>query len=181
MSEVTFGEIQRLVVQSAREGVEAYVRSTDVFCLVPWHATDDEWVVATVGFVAGEQTGRITLLCERRLARRIQHAAIRNPGISELGERDLIGELANMLSGRLKHHLLALGIGIDITTPETGISRNMRPTARGPFPTCLAVPLGSDTLYIDLQTSADGTDRALPVQANPVVAPVVAEGDLVFF
>jgi len=180
---VSFDEIQEVLLRSAEDTISTHALAGNVARSVPTHTTDEEWVVATVGFVADDQDGRVTLLGPRRVVRRLQPPPESwHQSICEATERDALGELANMLIGRFKHHLLTRGAMITITTPSTGISRTMRPHASGgPFPSCLFVPIGNDRLYLHLQTSADGEEKPLPSTRRPVVLPEVMEGDLVLF
>src|SRR3954452_2850661 len=95
---LSFEEIQAVLVVCAEETVRTHARAGNIARSVPSHVTDNEWVVATVGFTADDQDGRLTIPPPRRVVRRLQPPPEPwRDGACESTECDVLGELANML------------------------------------------------------------------------------------
>jgi len=176
-----FNELERMLLASAQEMARhqvanvrngSSVRSSDA--PLP---SDHEIVVATISFSAATVTGSISLLSPRSVARRLQPPDLALP--ADVADKEVIGELANMLAGRLKNHLLSRGVAATIATPTTGIARSMRLRECDAMPSCRDLPTGRGSIFMHLQTAGDGDDVVLQDEGS--IDFGCREGDVILF
>jgi hypothetical protein len=90
----------------------------------PPQPTDEEVVIASIGFAAHGARGGLVLFATRASAVAARPSGIE--GADEVVDCDVIGELANMLLGSLKNQLLHRGVVLMLGTPMTTIARMAR-------------------------------------------------------
>lgn len=143
---------------------------------------ESEVIFASIGFACEGAQGSLLLLAPRETARGLPAIpALALEGGSEVAECDVIGELSNMLIGRLKNKLLHRGVVLMLGTPMTTIARMARvlastePTSTAWF--CIELPSGP--IFVRLDARFEPT---FELQTGPEsVRAAGVEGDMLFF
>lgn len=140
-------ELERMLATSADEIIVPRERPSS-----PPPQQEDGMVVATIAFEGEHAHGTLSLIGRPAVMTALQPAPLDE-------ERDVVacevlGDLANLVLGRLKAHLLMRGVDIAIGTPVTGVARNMRPTDDA-FPCCQQVELAAGCVFMRLDASFD--------------------------
>lgn len=134
-------------------------------------------VVATLTFSASSVRGVVTLMSPRDFVGQLQtEVQARDAAL-----RDVLGEIANLLGGRLKRHLLARGVAIRIGTPSTGIAENIRIRPdENPFADCHVLAFARGRVFMRLDVVIDPT-LVVSESLSPETHSVADEGGLFFF
>lgn len=139
---------------------------------------DGEGVASIIGYTGEHVRGALVLFAERPFAESLQ------PDVAQAGDdalRDVFGEFANMLLGRVKNQLLRRAVVLQMATPTTSFGRDLR---------ILAPKVGSSAWHAFESVSGrvfvrfDVTMEPGFVLGEPVVEPGEApavEGDLMMF
>jgi hypothetical protein len=177
---ISFAEVQQYLVDGATRlfegyGVPAtYVVGDDV-ASVPGAA-----VMAVVGYASPTVRGAVLLLAPRALVETLVPQELRNRTSAEEALRDVLGEFANMLAGRVKNQLVAHGVApmlvpptavfgdeLELPAPVSGLSAWHRFVTR------------HGDLFIRFDASFDAGFSLAPADAN--MAPAVHEGEMVLW
>jgi hypothetical protein len=121
-----------------------------------------------------------------------------DPSETEVVVCDVLGEMGNMLVGRLKNRLLTRGLTLFSGLPTSGLARKMRLKAgegtasawhrfaldNGPLFLRLNATFDQDFVLAEEPTadpSTASTSSVASIDSSGATAPVGAEGDMMFF
>lgn len=83
---------------------------------------------------------------------------------------DWIAEIANLLLGRVKSHLLSRGVSIALSTPITLTATAFRFERFVGTPVVHEFKLGDDTMHVAFEAVSDPDVRLMPARADAAVA-----------
>jgi CheY-specific phosphatase CheX len=139
---------------------------------------DDGTFVANIGFVGDELRGSIVLLTSARVVRAMQPDYVRPDVTTEAVVRDLLGELANLVLGRLKNNLVKRGVLVLVATPTTMSGRELEVSSPSAAPwSALTCPEG--TIYARLDADFSGCP-SLEEEPSPDAESPMDAGELTF-
>jgi hypothetical protein len=150
----TLQELERLLSLSAEETLAPYgVRGGA--CRADHVPTDGSTVVATIEFSAPRASGSITIVAGYHVVE-----DLRPEGVTASDEAlicDVLGELANLMLGRLKAHLRRRGVGIVIGIPTKGLLATTSLRAAGDSGECSwhRCDLGRGPVCVRFQATID--------------------------
>lgn len=114
-----FAEIQMVLVASASELFAAYGMPIE-YSLGGAVDSPSPGVMAVIGYAGRSARGALLILTSRAVVARLVPEELRRCDVpAELAMRDVLGEFANMLLGRVKNRLLARNMAPMLTTPTT--------------------------------------------------------------
>jgi hypothetical protein len=135
-------------------------------------------VMATIGFATEDGSrGNLVLVSTRELI-----AVVQPPdGDSHTDEVvcDILGELSNMLLGRLKNALLPRGVTLMLGTPTTAIALKLWLSAPLTPSGWLAFDVGGHVFHVRFSASFSDSFELLDEVENE--APALAEGEMILF
>lgn len=186
-----FERMEEMLIAVARELFEAYGKA----CVFEGRAstyagrTEQESVIATIGFAGTKVRGSLVLVTLRTTAESLRPDEIASKA-DEGMLGDVLGEFANMLLGRLKNKLLARGVELLLGTPTTAVGRELVLTASsgtsawyvfevyGPGDSGAGAS-ASRRIHVRLDTEMD---PALEIADEPETRALeLVEGDMVLF
>jgi hypothetical protein len=172
---LTRDELDELLCTCAREMVATY-ESPQCSWASAAPGNTHGIVVATLTFSASSVRGVMTLMSPRDFVGQLQtEVQARDTAL-----RDVLGEIANLLGGRLKRHLLSRGVAIRIGTPSTGIAENIRIRPdENPFGDCHALEFTRGRVFMRLDVTIDPT-LVVTASVPPEAHSVCDEGGLFF-
>lgn len=139
-----------------------------------------EVILASIGFGGESASGSLLLLAPRETVHALEPVAVDGAGLD--AECDVVGELANMLIGRLKNQLLHREVVLGLGTPLTAIARAARVLATRPSTRsawfAIDFPTGRLLVRLDARFEPSfevGVERPLSSHSAG------AEGDMFFF
>jgi hypothetical protein len=151
---------------------------------------DEYVVVATIGFAGQCVRGNVTLVAPCKVVGMLQPFQL-DPSETEVVVCDVLGEMGNMLVGRLKNRLLARGLTLFSGLPTSGLARKMRLKAgEGTASAWHRFVLDNGPLFLRLNATFDDGFALLDEPAEKTssssldaggTAPVGAEGEMMFF
>jgi hypothetical protein len=177
---ISFAEVQQYLVDGTTRLFEGY--GVDVRHVVGDHVAcvPGAAVMAVVGYVSPSVRGAVLLLAPRKLVEVLVPEELRRRASPEEALRDVLGEFANMLAGRVKNQLVAHGVA-PLLAPPTAIFGD---DLELPAPMCglsawhRFVTLEGD-LFIRFDAAFDATFSLAPADSNK--APAVHEGEMVLW
>jgi hypothetical protein len=175
-----FAEIQEYVVKGSREVFAAYGMPVEYS---PVGALDIRGpaVMAIIGYASGNMRGALLIVTSREVVCALQPEEVRATfDSSEESLRDVLGEFANMLAGRVKNQLLSRKIAPFLSTPTTVFGDRLQlpvPTSGMSAWHNFAGASGSIFVRFDATFEAE---FALASPPDPNAAPL-AEGEMVIF
>ena len=141
---------------------------------------EGEVIVASLGFACQGAQGGVLILAPRETIRELPPVLVDGP--TEAAECDVVGELSNMLVGRLKNQLLHRGVVLLVGTPMTAVAQAARvlasaePTSTAWY--CVELPMGP--LFVRLDARFEPA-FAFSSEAPESARSAGAEGDMLFF
>lgn len=175
----TWSMIQETLVECALELFEGAVRAVGpVTSAMDEVILSGESVVAVIGYGGDDLKGALMLQASRKVSDLLQPPDFREPDASDAVLRDVMGELANQLLGRMKNKLLQRGIVLSVATPMTALGSELRVDATGPSTSAWhAITLDVGPVLVRFDATM-GPDFRLAAPAPP---PEINEGDMLFF
>ncbi|MDB4945712.1 MAG: hypothetical protein JWP97_5246 [Labilithrix sp.] len=142
-------------------------------------AQDPMTFIATIGFAGEKIRGSVVLITSAAVICAMQPETLRVEASAEPAARDLLGELSNMVLGRLKNNLLKHGVLVLLATPTTTASgRDLVVSAGDGAPRWHALTCGAGTIF--LRVAAEfAADVVLDPGSSKAEAPM-DEGELTF-
>lgn len=181
-----FAEIEAVLLRCASETFQA----PDTRERREPSSIDEHVVVATIGFAGQCVRGNVTLVAPCKVVGMLQPFQF-DPSETEVVVCDMLGELGNMLVGRLKNQLLGRGLTLFSGLPTSGLARKMRLKAgEGTSSAWHRFALDNGPLFLRLNATFDegfvllakpASDASSLVDFGGATAPVGAEGDMMFF
>jgi len=175
---LTREELEELLCTCAREMVATYQTPPDALASASLAGAEHGIVVATLDFTAESVKGVVTLVSARHFVGHLQtevHAR-------DAALRDVLGEIANLLGGRLKRHLLSRGVAIKIGTPQSGIAENIRIREdENPFSDCHVLAFPRGRVFMRLDVTIDPSVKVALESLPPEEHSVSDEGGMLFF
>jgi len=175
-----FAQLETYVVESARLLLVSYDREIE-----PGESAEVDpagpSVMSIIGFAGEGMRGSLLLLSPRDTVLALVPAPLRRSGPPlELVLRDLLGEFANMLAGRMKNRLLAHGVDLLVSTPTTVLGEELvvPPPASGASAWLRFTGSGA-LLLVRLEATFDPDFTLAP--ADEAKAPLVKEGEMILF
>lgn len=149
---------------------------------------DEDVVVATIGFAGQCVRGNVTLVAPCKVVGMLQPIQL-DSSKTEVVVCDVLGEIGNMLVGRLKNRLLSRGLTLFSGLPTSGLARKMRLKAgEGTASAWHRFALDNGPLFLRLNATFDDGfvfAEEAPAATDPSFdgagGPVGAEGDMMFF
>jgi hypothetical protein len=139
-------------------------------------------VMATIGYATEGLRGALVLVASQATVATLQPDVLRFTGAagSELTLRDVLGEFANMLTGRMKNKLLRRGMAPMIGTPASIVGEDLElPAPRSGVSAWQRYSGATGEIFIRLDATLE-VDFALGLSAEDA-APPMAEGEMVLF
>lgn len=180
MTTSAFEQIEAILIQATTDMLEAHERPARGNRREELgHATEDI-VVATIGFAADRGQGSITLVAPFRAVDALRPAGIRS---SEIVICDVLGELCNMVVGRLKNQLLRRGVCLFVGLPTKGLARTMRlqRTDGGARSAWHRFDFDDVDGALYMRVDAKFEDLELSDEPMPTDDVIGSEGDMMFF
>jgi CheY-specific phosphatase CheX len=176
----TFGEIQDYLVTSARALFEAYGMEVE-YSSGGSAEIDGPAVMAVIGFADVGVRGTLLLLTPRDIVDALTPPEVRASGVAaEDSLRDVLGEFANMLLGRIKNQLVTRDIAPLLTTPTTVYGDDLKlpaPTSGMSAWHTFAGAMGNIFVRFDATV---GAEFALAPVGEGKPTPI-AEGEMLLF
>jgi len=147
---------------------------------------DEYVVVATIGFAGQAIRGNVTLVAPCKVVGMLQPFQL-DPSETEVIVCDVLGEMGNMLVGRLKNRLLTRGLTLFSGLPTSGLARKMRLKAgEGTASAWHRFALDNGPLFLRLNASFDEgfvlADEPIRMPDSELgAAPIAQEGEMMFF
>lgn len=142
---------------------------------------DGEVVISSVGYACEHARGSVTALLSRPAAHALYPFEL--DGSPELADCDVLGEMTNMIVGRMKNLLLARGVVLMLGTPMSTVGRTVRLlTSHKPTTTSVWYTFehSRGRLGIRLDASFDPAFQIEDVSKD-ARATAGVEGDMLFF
>jgi CheY-specific phosphatase CheX len=177
---ISFSEVQQYLVDGTTRLFEGYgvtaqhVVGDDAACV------RGAAVMAVVGYVSPSVRGAVLLLAPRKLVEVLVPEELRRRASAEEAVRDVLGELANMLAGRVKNQLVAHGVAPLLTPPTTVFGDDLElPAPVSGLSAWHRFVTREGDLFIRFDAAFDATFSLGPVEAND--AAPVREGEMVLW
>jgi hypothetical protein len=175
-----FGTLEQILAKCLAAMFEGKGRTVSCSLTEPPLPLEAEVILASVGFGCEGAGGSLLLLAPRETVQAIEPAAVGGAGLD--AECDAVGELANMLVGRLKNQLLHRDVVLLLGTPLTTIARAARVLAThgSTSSAWFGVDFPTGRLLVRLDARFEppfevGVERPVSVHSAG------AEGDMLFF
>lgn len=174
-----FAEIEAYVVMSVCGLFDAYGMTVE-------HATGGvaelagPSVMAVIGYASDDVRGSLLLLTSTSVVTALQPSEVTNHAApSEDVLRDVLGEFANMLLGRIKNQLLRRGVSPFLSTPTTVFGVELRlPAPRSGISAWHTFSTPSDAIFVRFDATFEPEFVLEPVED---AAGLLAEGEMVMF
>jgi CheY-specific phosphatase CheX len=144
--------------------------------------TKPRTVMSTIGYATNGLRGALVLVASQTTVAALQPEVLRMTAMAstEMTLRDVLGEFANMLTGRMKNKLLRRGIAPMIGTPTSILGEDLElPAPRSGVSAWQRFSGPTGEIFIRLDATLEA-DFALGIAAEDA-APPIAEGDMVLF
>ena len=107
--------------------------------------------LTNIGFAGEQLRGSLCVAATAHVVRLIQPDDVRADATSDDAIRDLLGELANLILGRFKYHLLKRDVTVMLATPTTMSGRDLRISATAEPADWHAVSCLHGTVFVRLE------------------------------
>ncbi len=177
----TFVELRECLVAASHELFDAYGMKTQYSpggAIDPW----SDAVMAVIGYAAEGLRGAVVLITAPHVVEQLRPEVLRlgSDVGSDLALRDVLGEFANMLIGRVKNKLLARGLAPLLATPTTFSGSEIQlPVPRSGMSAWHRFSSEAGEIYVRLDATLDANFILPPRQEH--VVPPLAEGEMVMF
>jgi len=138
-------------------------------------------VMAIVGYASASVSGGVLLLASRVFVDALMPDGLRRRhGASEIALRDVLGEFANMVAGRLKNRLAMHDLDPLLTPPTTVFGDELSlPAPVSGLSAWHRFETGNGNLFMRFDAAFDATFRLSP--ADESKRPTIREGELVLW
>ncbi len=178
---LSFAEVQGYVVECASRLFEAYGMPVRHVVGADGAEIKGPAVMAIVGYVSESVCGAVLLLTSREVVARLVPPEVRRCDLeSEAVLRDVLGEFANMLAGRVKNQLVVRDVAPLLTPPTTVFGDDLElPAPKSGMSAWhrFAAPGGDVFVRFDASFEADFELGA----ADATKAPPVREGEMLLW
>lgn len=177
----TFAELQQCLVTAARDLFDAHgieVQHTPEGAVDPTSRS----VMAIIGYAADGLAGALVLLCSEHVVGVLTPDVLRLRAdiAADNALRDVLGEFANMLVGRIKNKLVARGIVPLLATPTTVIGEGLQlPVPRSGMSAWHRFSSSVGDIFVRLDATL-GSEFELGDHSE-AQSPAIAEGEMVLF
>jgi hypothetical protein len=175
-----FAEIQEYVVKGSRDVFASFGMPVEYS---PVGALDIKGpaVMAIIGYASGNIRGALLIVTSRDVVCSLQPEEVRAAfKSSEESLRDVLGEFANMLAGRVKNQLLSRKIAPFLSTPTTVLGDHIQlPVPTSGMSAWHNFAGASGSIFVRFDATFE-TEFALASPPDANAAPF-AEGDVVLF
>lgn len=177
----SFAEIQSYLVTAASELFLAY-RMPVEHSFGGTADTRGQSVMAVIGFAAENVRGAVLLLTSRAVVDALQPDEVRATGLPEdVLLRDVLGEFANMLLGRVKNQLAARSLAPMVATPTTIVGDDLAlPAPKSGLSAWHRFSCGAGDIFVRLDATFEA-DFALAPETEETSSARLREGDMILF
>jgi chemotaxis protein CheX len=134
---------------------------------------------ANIGFVGDQLRGCLVVVTTAHVVQSMQPEDLRPFAESEEAVRDLLGELANLMLGRLKNQLLKRGAVVLLATPTTMSGRDLRISSTEASPWHV-ITCSEGTVMIRLEADLSECGPLVEVSSSEAEPPM-DEGEMMLF
>lgn len=174
-----FAEIETYVVQSVRELFDAYGMTVE-------HASGGDAelagpsVMAVIGYASDRVRGALLLLTSPAVVTALRPPEVVARAVApEDVLRDVLGEFANMLLGRVKNHLIRRALSPFLSTPTTVFGADLKlPAPTSGISAWHTFSTPSDAIFVRFDATFEPGFALEPVRE---VTDMLAEGEMVMF
>ena len=176
----SFAEIQECLVKSALDLFGAYGMRVD-YSLGGAAEVSGPAVMAVMGYADRGVRGALLLLASRGVVDALMPVEARGALVPvEVSLRDVFGEFANMLLGRVKNQLVARFMAPLLTTPTTVFGDDLElPAPRSGMSAWHTFAGAGGDIFVRFDATFEGDFKLSPPGAGE--APTLAEGEMVLF
>ena len=174
-----FAEIETYVVRSVHDLFDAYGMSVEY---TPGGVAEmaGTSVMAVIGYASDKVRGALLLLTSPAVVMALRPPEMMTREIApEEVLRDVLGEFANMLLGRIKNHLIRRALSPFLSTPTTVFGADLKlPAPRSGISAWHTFSTPSDAIFVRFDATFEPGFVLEPVER---AASMLAEGEMVMF
>jgi CheY-specific phosphatase CheX len=177
----SFAEIQSYLVTAASELFLAYQMPVE-HSFGGTADTRGQSVMAVIGFAAENVRGAVLLLTSRAVVDALQPDEMRATGLPEdVLLRDVLGEFANMLLGRIKNQLAARSLSPMVATPTTIVGDDLAlPAPKSGLSAWHRFSSAAGDIFVRLDATFEA-EFALAPETEDTSSARMREGDMILF